>query len=321
MIMDEDDLLRKVKVLNETIWEDRAGRPEVGLWLGNFKPDAAEPERCERLHALYLLSQFMYFGAREIRELLHALYRDLYRYPLVESIRRANADTLDSDIIENEFRDQLFATRFVGVGNPAESGTHLLYYFRQENRLGKKLFVHSHEIFRRRGGMDPVQLRDPTIRRYVFIDDFCGSGDQAVDYSDEIVQDIKALDPDVEVCYYMLFATRDGRKRAKDNTLFDRVDCVLELDGSFKCFAGDCRYFLAGCEPLGKDFAHQMCLDYGDRLCPGDPLGYGDCQLMIGFHHNTPDNTLPIFWYDESEGEPWRPIFRRYPKAYGWGLL
>ena len=64
-------------------------------------------------------------------------------------------------------------------------------------------------------------------------------------------------------------------------------------------------------------FAEQMCRFYGSSLVPGDPFGYDNGQLLIGFHHNTPDNTLPIFWYDEPGGTSWTPIFKRYPKYYG----
>lgn len=32
-------------------------------------------------------------------------------------------------------------------------------------------------------------------------------------------------------------------------------------------------------------------------------------------HHNTPDNTLPIIWFDEDKSM-WTPIFRRYNKNY-----
>ena len=38
-------------------------------------------------------------------------------------------------------------------------------------------------------------------------------------------------------------------------------------------------------------------------------LGYRDSQLLIGFQHNTPDNTLPIIWYDEQAGRPGNPSF------------
>jgi hypothetical protein len=44
-------------------------------------------------------------------------------------------------------------------------------------------------------------------------------------------------------------------------------------------------------------------------------LGFGDCQLLLSMHHNTPDNTLPIIWFDEDEAL-WTPIFKRYNKIY-----
>jgi hypothetical protein len=59
------------------------------------------------------------------------------------------------------------------------------------------------------------------------------------------------------------------------------------------------------------------CEKYGQHLWAADPLGYKDGQLLLGFSHNTPDNTLPIFW---SEGHPprlWEPMFKRYHKNYG----
>ena len=53
-----------------------------------------------------------------------------------------------------------------------------------------------------------------------------------------------------------------------------------------------------------------MCVKYGEQW--GDPLGYNDCQMLLGFHHNTPNNTLPIFWREKN----WTPIFKRYAKLY-----
>ena len=72
---------------------------------------------------------------------------DLFRAPLVHAIRRANNDIKDITFLDVEFCKELACTRFLGVGNPSESGHHLLYYFRQENSLPKAAFINSHEIF------------------------------------------------------------------------------------------------------------------------------------------------------------------------------
>jgi hypothetical protein len=188
-----DALTRKIKTLNETIWENRVPEPLIREWLDNFDGRAGDRDK-ERLHALFILSNVIYFGSRQMRELLKALYRDLYRYRIVEFIRRNNGDTVDEAFIGRAFVDELQKTRFLGVGNPSESGCHLLYYFRQENGLPSTQFIHTHQIFRRDTTTGVLTLRFPDVKRYVFIDDFSGSGNQGVEYSRDVVASIKALD-------------------------------------------------------------------------------------------------------------------------------
>jgi len=308
-------LMAKIKTLNETLWEQRAREPNVNEWLDNFAISDTNPPD-ERVHALFLLSNFMYFGSIQIRELLKALYRDLYRYPIMEGIRRANHDTLDSAVIGPSFEAERRATRFLGAGNPSESGCHLLYYFRQENALSKDLFIHTHEIFTRVGGLGALQLRYPNVTRYIFIDDFCGSGEQGVSYLRDLVEDIRRLKPKVFIGYYVLFATTSGISRIRNETAVNAATAIYELDSTFKCFSVESRYFQAPV-PTGIDrvFCRQMCDRYGRTMVDAPHvLGFEDSELLVGFHHNTPDNTLPIIWFDGAAGPPWKPIFRRYPK-------
>jgi hypothetical protein len=313
-----DELVEKLKSLVETLWTGVVDWPMILRWLDNFAPDE-EGADSERLHALFLLSQFMYFGSRELRELLRSVYRDLYRYPIIHALRRTNGDTTNCDELNALFADELERTRFLGVGNPSESGTHLLYYFRQENSLKRDLFANVHDIFIRMGGGPTVGLRWPDVTRYVFLDDLCGSGTQAVEYSNRVVNDLKRTNPSVYVAYYALFATTSGLAYARARTAFDSVQAVLELDHTFKCFDLDSRYFKNSYPEIKQPFADQMCRGYGARLLAAWPLGYKDGQLLIGFFHNVPDNALPILWHDGTPRMKWVPIFRRYPKLYQWG--
>lgn len=322
-----DNLKAKIKVLNETLWDNRALNPSVEKWLDNFADDK------EKLHALYLLSKFLYFGAVPMRNLLKSLYRDLYRYPIIESIRLSNANTLDANIIEDKFKEEEKNTRFLGVGNPSESGAHLLYFFRQENRLSKKLFAYTDEVLDRSG---VTRLRFPEVKHYVFIDDFCGSGSQATSETNikECVSEIRRMSTQCKISYLMLFATSNGVNNVKGSGLYDRVDAVVELDNTYKCFDANSRIFSQKEDfYFEKDFAKEFCHRLGrplfrsinqkeghtgeclEKLSDITALGWGDCQLLLGFFHNTPDNTLPIIWYDEDE-LPWFPIFKRYNKKY-----
>ena len=328
-----DNLLAKIKHLNDSIWDRRVKEPQIKAWLSNFG-NSANGNLDERTHGLYLLSQFVYFGTRQMRELMRVLFRDLYRYPIVEEIRRSNGDTTDLSLIEYRFNEVLKTTRFIGIGNPSESGYHLLYYFRQENGLPKTRFIHTHEVFKRSqhtkwqviksllfkksdryGGT--LKLRDAEVTRYVFIDDFCGSGHQGQSYSRETVEDIKALNPDIHISYFVLCGTSSGMDVIRTNTAFDDVKCVFELDNSFRCFFSASRYFPSPWpKEITRQFAEQTCRKYGAVLEPTIPLGYGDCQLLLAFQHNTPDNTLPIFWSEGSQSKAWTPIFKRYSKLY-----
>jgi len=317
----EKELWKRIQVLNSIIWENRAIKPKVDDWLRNFS------ETDERLMALYLLSEFMYFGDSQMRTLLKALYRDLYRYPIVREIRKANADTLDISIIENQFKNELLSTRFLGIGNPSESGAHLLYFFRQENNLSKKNFINSYEIFSK---------ENKNVKELVFLDDFCGSGEQvSTDKSlADFIKSIKLTHPAARVDYLMLVGTATGIAKIRSTGLFSNVESVITLDGSFKIFGANSRYFQNVSLPFildqVRDFARKYgyvltdkicykagCVDFPERnaCASSNALGFSDCQLLLGFHHNTPDNTLPIIWYDEKD-YAWTPIFKRYNKKY-----
>ena len=320
----KDRLLEKVYAYYQTIWADK-WKENIHLdWLDNFNGADPTLEEKEKLNMLYLLSKFMYFGNEELRELLTSLYRDLFKYPIIADIRHKNADTLDCTFIEQEFKKELDATKFLGVGNPSESGVHLLYYFRQECKISKRYFINSSDIFETHkvSDQDPAgnprtylktELKSKTIKRYVFIDDFCGSGNQATLYLKPIAENIKFEMPDAEIKYLMLFSTAKGLDEVRKIAEFDTVEAVFVLDESFKAFSTDSRYFKIPIDSsIERNFSKQTAEKYGNNLFM-PPLGYGDCQLLFGLFHNTPDNSLPIFW---SELNQWKPIFKRYNKMY-----
>ena len=302
-----EELRAVVKVLNERVWNNRLSMPTIDRWLENFQGGDRE-----RHLAINLLAQFVFFGQCEIRELLRSLYRDLYRHPILEGIREEHGGVFDASALRARLDEELVATRFLGVGNPSESGTHLLYYFRQENKLSKEQFLNVHEVFKRDAGSGVRTLRNENVRHYVFIDDICGSGTQAREYSREVVEEIKSFNANAKVYYYALFGLKAGLDDVRGSTLFDRVDALSVLDSSFQCLGEGSRYFLPA-EQADRVETFDTMSRYGERLFPGHSLGYKGSQLLIGFFYNVPDNTLPIIWADSDN---WAPIFRRYTKLY-----
>lgn len=281
--MAKDILEKKVRIFTETIWKDKIEDGLLGKWLENFNHADLDIRNQERLNALYLLSKFLYYGNKETREMLRCIYRDKFQYKVIQKIRKENTGTSDLILINNHFEKSLSKTRFLGVGNPSESGVHLLYYFRQENGLAKDLFLNSYEIFKI-DDKNNIKLARTDIDRYIFLDDFCGSGQQAVNYSTDIVSNIKKLDSKIQVDYFPLFATEEGIDRVRQYTLFDNIDPVFTLDASYKAFDVNSRYFTDFKEEvlIDKSFAKVTCENYGAKLFY-HALGYNNCQLLLAF--------------------------------------
>ncbi|MDX0442497.1 hypothetical protein GOD94_27645 [Sinorhizobium medicae] len=313
-------LLDRITVLNERLWEGRVNRPLVTEWLGNFDGKTGLEVETEQLHALYWLSQFLYYGSVEIRVLLKTLYRDLFLIPLIQEIRASNGFTRDLEVLGPLLEQKIMSTRFLGIGNPSESGVHLLYYFRQENSLSKSNFLDGGQMTKRislpRGGSKRV-IADESVEQYVFVDDVCGSGQTAVDYSDNVLADLRDLNSKARFCYYSLFGTKTGMDKARNESLFaSNCSAVIELDDSYRCLSEHSRYLKVVPPGVDIDTLKTLALHYGGLICPGHAGGFEDSQMLFGFHHNTPDNTLPIMWGERVNGAQiaWTPVFRRYPK-------
>jgi len=308
-MFDEAYLRKKIRRLSETVWEGRAKGAEIQDWLATFSSHNARGVD-EHLHMLHLLSNFLYFGIREVRELLRALFQHLCQRPLIFSIRRAHSDTIDIDLIEQQLSKAIARTRFLAVGNPSESGQHLLYYFRQENNLSADYFPNQFEL---PGFPGASASHGPhSVDRYIFIDDICGSGQQIELFSKQVIAPLSRAHPNAELSYTPIFATTEGLHYARHNAGFTNVNCLMELDDSFKCFSHNSRFY--DNEALRNE-GEEICRRYGSVLYARHPLGYRNCQLAIGFNHNTPDNTLPVFWAESELLPTWSPIFRRYTKV------
>ena len=309
----EERLRGKVRVLSSLVWEQAVEDEDLERWLENFRGEVCDAET-ERLLALHLLTHFTYFGVREIRVLLRSLYRDHLRYPIVQSIRSEFNGTTDHTLIAERLDEELLATRFLGVGNPSESGPHLLYYFRQENGLPSQLFVQEHELL----SDDRRSLAFPNVRRLVFLDDLLASGTQATRFGRRVLTDVVAAAKDagqtLEIIYLVLFAKADGVDSVLNAKCgFDDIRPLHVINDSELAFADQSRCFVSAPSGIDRDQTQAVASHYGAQLFPQHPLGFGDGQLLLGFHHNIPNNSLPVFWTDEIDSA-WSAVFPRYEK-------
>lgn len=319
--MDDRELERCVRVLVQDAWERDITWQEIAAWIKNFTGQELSQDD-ERRYALFLLTRFMYFGKRLVREMLRAQYRDYFEAPLKQRIRRRLRGTKDLQKIEQIYCSELHATRFVGLGNPAESGAHLLYYFRQVNRLPKDLFVDLAGAFLpvNISGKIAFKPANPAVHRYVFFDDLVASGTQATLYLSKNLAKIKSRNSEIAFSFLSLFATSKGLQAMNAPGMFNgKAQTLFELDESYKAFEPQSRYFKGRPDWLDIVSMEKFVRGYGKRLSPDAPVGFADSQLLLGFTHNTPDNAPPIFW-DEGQRQSWQPLFVRYDKLYS-GVL
>jgi len=151
------------------------------------------------------------------------------------------------------------------------------------------------------------------LQALVFIDDFIGTGGSAKDYfvklSGECGQSL--MDSGLKI-YFIAMCGFQDRKTEIEATLSQlelpiNVHICDPLDDSAKCFSDNSIVFP---DPIERGQARGIAYEHGAQIVRENYLGYGDCQTVVIFEYNCPNNNLPILWA-ESTDPPWYPLFKR----------
>ncbi|NLN72533.1 MAG: hypothetical protein GX137_07120 [Thermoplasmatales archaeon] len=287
---DIEKLKQIIHEMSITAWGNRIERPHLDRWLRNFDGSVLRNEGVEKKIALWLLINFTFYSDKEIRALCRYMYEDYIHSKLLQY---DSVGFMSKDSITKKIQHIIDSTVFLPLGNPSESGTNILYFFRQENGLSKQSFVLS----------DGVEYENA-----VFIDDVTISGSQASLY-------IKDKCFNTKNNFILTFIATDEAIQylSQEQTEFKLIYSIL-LDDRSKCFSTNSFVFSGIRSGCILSLAKKMCEGYGNLIFPSNPLGFGNGQYLFGFFYNTPDNTLPIIWGNVGK---WMPIFPRYDKKYG----
>lgn len=277
-----------VITLNGLVWKKGFTQSVINDWLGNFLDE-------EKEYALLMLSNFIYYNDEDIRNVCRYLYLR-FRKSLILDLKKKGVKLDSWQTIFANYKKELAKTRFLALGRASESGYHVVYNFRKINHLPVDLFCQLYKL--------EEQISSGTeIDHVVFLDDFIGSGRQTVEfwkYLEERSSNVLSIG---KIYYLALFGTEDGIRhiQAKTNLI---VEVVERFDSSHKVFSRDSVFL-----PIAsmREKCRKICYKYGKRL-NRNPLGFKNSQLLVGFHHNTPNNTLPIIW---ASTKKWKPIFER----------
>jgi hypothetical protein len=283
----EKDLKRLIMHTSDVVWQpNELTEKEINKWLDNFKGEAIGNIEEERILALWLLNHFVFYNEQEIRHLCKLVYKDFVHKQLISLPLKTNLTTAINTISS--------AFRFHYMGKPSESGSFILYYFRQENYLPMKYFLKF---------LDTEKDIEDNI---IFIDDNTLTGErgsQAFIFFSSLLPKMKKR----------ILLTFIATKKAIDSLKTINVEVIspIILDERDRCFNENSEIFIHHKSHLKT--CEKMVSYYGNKIYPAKSLGFKNAQLMFGFFYNTPDNTIPIFW---CENDGWYPIVKRYDKKH-----
>ncbi|MGX1785210.1 phosphoribosyltransferase-like protein [Bosea sp. NPDC055332] len=241
-------------------------------------------EDSEREFIKRLLDSFIYADRNQIRNKLHEQFSALDGLPRVG---------------------------FVALGHTTESGNELASDLRRS--LGDRVAV---EQFLMSDQLDSANLAP--FEQFIFLDDFIGTGRQAVDYFERIRGNFEKK---ITYAYLAGMDTGIGKVREYLKSRFKKCELTSILDIQIRP-AFDIGYIFENEFEIVQ--AKKICKKYGDYLSSFEadrhhtsyPLGYGDSAILFATEYNTPNNTLPIFWSTVKlpTGEKWLAPYPRLHK-------
>lgn len=239
--------------------------------------------------ALRLLTKVIFLSEEEVREMWKLLYRN--KIPADAKTKRA---------------------RYVGLGRAGKSGLLQLYWLEQAlSKLPQS--ERSFDFKTAFRTVDSLSHEEALVDSIVFIDDFIGTGQQAIESIELVLQEHSWLRTrQLFLCAIAGF--EDGIREIEGGVseLSGRVFVAKTLAARDKAFSPE--------NPLwdsetDREEARSWCERLGTMLLRRKALalGWKGSEALFAFHYNTPNNTLPIFWAEgKVNGEDWHPLLRRY---------
>lgn len=177
------------------------------------------------------------------------------------------------------------------TGSPGESGDTMTHWFRSATGMTQRkyneLFCYRSELVSKAFGPDDT---------VVLIDDFAGTGNQAVTAWNEYFSELVAGGP--RVVLMLLCATADAAERIASTDMNLHSGQLLQRSDNF--FSDSCLVF----SPEEKT----RVLTYCKKAKRSEAKGHGESGLLVVFSFKCPNNSIPVM---HARSGKWEPLFPR----------
>lgn len=141
-----------------------------------------------------------------------------------------------------------------------------------------------------------------TVKTLIIVDDFLGSGDQFSDFVTlSNLNELHIKRPDLRIVYLVAAAHQSGIDVLRHDFSFVEVICGDVLTDDFHLFDGtklNQRYRTNVSVELKAQYLTLMKSAGMPSSGKVHPFGYNQQGVCYAFEHSTPNNTLPIYWYE-----------------------
>ena len=290
------DVRERIETLIELgIWHG-ISRTQLNAWLTNFESDL------ELYFAACVLDVLIYRSELQTKALIQQFLQRTLPTVIDRMSLSINGGPDWQELLRSESLDPHI--RFVPVVRDDDPPTKSAHWIL---RLMKRSFdVNEKWIW----SQTALRSNIPSsVEAIIFVDDFLGTGSQFEEFYNG--QDVQSVASRVRLAYLPLVAFSGGRESLTTTYSRLHVDSVERLDNSHRLFHPECECFQDGTNSVedAKIFYYDLLRRRGISILGDERRGYGGLELAYSFAHASPDNCLPILWWDKSPS--WKPLLER----------
>ncbi|GAB4026381.1 phosphoribosyltransferase-like protein [Spirosoma gilvum] len=279
---------RSRRLIKFNIWQGITSE-ELSIWLKNFHNDE------EKFFSACLLDSLIYRSKAQTLSLIYDLLNRVIPNKLFFNQKKLY-EKVDFPMCMNKYDDpyiRLVSVRRAG-DPPSKSSAEILRYMKNKFGVNSKWMIEISEVKKEISN---------GVEAFIFIDDFLGTGEQfckmfSAEYSSLL---------DYSYFLYSPLVAHENGIDAINRHVKNVEVCSVEYLSSKNSFFVNYFNDTYNKETDGKKFYENMLNDRAFAISSSEMYGYGDLELSYGFEHGTPDNTLPVFSYSDTD---WKPLIK-----------